>query len=157
MNSQEAREYLNGVYPAHKAEIYTNNILHNDLDLSIIIPVYNQEKYIEECLNSVLTQKTKYKFETIVINDGSTDHTGELLEKYKDRVVLRTQENRGFSGARNRGLSDLRGRYLMFVDSDDLLLPDAIEALMNTACESDADIVEGSSDALRSVRGGVAA
>lgn len=115
-------------------------------DLQIIIPAYNAEKYIEKCLNSILSQKTQYTYVITVINDGSTDETSQILSKYLDdeHIDIISQSNKGFSGARNRGLKNLVGHYLMFVDSDDWICEDAIEKLMNKSIEWDADIVEGS-------------
>ena len=115
-------------------------------DLQIVIPVYNQEKYIEECLNSIAQQQTTYKYIAIVVNDGSTDSTLEKIEKYRadDRFLIIDQENRGFSGARNRGLEKIYAQYVMFVDSDDVLENGSIENLMNEAYKNHADIVEGS-------------
>ena len=115
-------------------------------DLQIIIPAYNAEKYIEKCLNSILSQKTQYTYVITVIDDGSTDKTSQILSKYLDdeHVDIISQSNKGFSGARNRGLMNLVGHYLMFVDSDDWICEDAIEKLMNKSVEWNADIVEGS-------------
>ena len=115
-------------------------------DLQIIIPAYNAEKYIEKCLNSILSQKTQYTYVITVINDGSTDETSQILSKYLDdeHIDIISQSNKGFSGARNCGLKNLVGHYLMFVDSDDWICEDAIEKLMNKSIEWDADIVEGS-------------
>lgn len=100
-------------------------------DLQIIIPAYNAEKYIEKCLNSILSQKTQYTYVITVINDGSTDETLQILSKYLDdeHIDIISQSNKGFSGARNCGLKNLVGHYLMFVDSDDWICEDAIEKL----------------------------
>lgn len=95
---------------------------------------------------------TSYSYLVTVINDGSTDRTEEILSLYSKNVCgkaksweleIITQENRGFSGARNRGLSMTYGKYIMFLDSDDILLPDAIESMMNAAKETEADILQG--------------
>lgn len=116
-------------------------------DLQIIVPAYNVEKYIKECLDSVLSQDTSFSYIVKVINDGSTDETSKILETYKNqqRIEIIHQKNKGFSGARNTGLKEINARYLMFLDSDDRLAPGAIEALMKMAQETDADIVEGAS------------
>lgn len=114
-------------------------------DLSIVIPAYNVEKYIEECLDSIILQDTKYKVEVIVINDGSVDKTATILEKYAkiDNVVIIEQENRGIAAARNRGIEVAKGEYIMFVDSDDRLAEEAIESILDCAKKLSADIAQG--------------
>lgn len=116
-----------------------------ELDLSIIIPCYNVEKYVRECIESVLNQKTQFKYEVILINDGSQDNTLNILKEYKDKnnIVLIDQKNKGFSGARNTGLQYVQGKYLMFVDSDDRLAENAIENLLSVAYKENYEIVEG--------------
>ena len=111
-------------------------------ELDIIVPAYNTEQYISRCVSSVLEQETKYRFRLIVVDDGSTDDTGAILDSFPGLTVIH-QENRGFSGARNRGLELADAEYLMFLDSDDVLCPGAIEALMSAARENGADIAEG--------------
>ena len=94
-------------------------------------------------MDSIADQSTDYKVQVIVINDGSTDSTEAILEKYRcfsDWIII-NQENRGFSGARNVGLDLAEGKYIMFVDSDDILGQNAIEKLMRKAIATDADIV----------------
>lgn len=146
-NVETARTVLMKTSPKPSGRAITiNRILdHPTHDLQIIVPAYNVEYFLEECINSILTQKTKYTFKVVLIDDGSTDRTGEIADKYANdsRVAVIHQENRGFSGARNAGLSTLFGRYLMFVDSDDVLMPNAVEDLMDAAIMNNADIVEG--------------
>lgn len=89
--------------------------------ISIIVPVYNVEKYLSKCLDSLVRQ-TYRDIEIICVNDGSTDNSQEILEKYAatdERVVIVCQENQGLSGARNTGIDAARGEWIMFVDSDD--------------------------------------
>lgn len=89
-------------------------------DLSIIIPVYNSERLISRTLNSVLSQTSPYTFEVICVDDGSTDHSVELIEGFKDnRIKLISQQNSGPSEARNKGLKLASGRYVSFIDADD--------------------------------------
>ena len=124
----------------------TDHFLENpDYDLLIIVPAYNAEKWLQQCVDSILSQETEYSFLLRLIDDGSTDHTGEIADRYTgdSRVEVIHQENRGYSGARNRGLEHINARYLMFVDSDDYLLPGAIQSLLAKAFSEDADIVEG--------------
>lgn len=114
-------------------------------DVQVVIPAYNAEAYIAECMDSVLGQQTAYKILVVVVNDGSTDGTLSILKKYADHpdVVLVNQENRGFSGARNRALECIYARYVMFLDADDRLADGAVEALVREAVRTDADIAEG--------------
>ena len=106
--------------------------------LSVIIPVYNAERYLRRCLDSVLAQ-TLREFEVICVDDGSTDGSAAILAEYaaKDtRVRVRTQENRGQGAARNRGLEVARGDSLCFVDADDALAD--VDALSSLVAEMDA-------------------
>ena len=114
-------------------------------DLQIIVPAYNVEKYIKECIDSILSQQTRYSFVVTVVNDGSTDNTPNILKEYEnvENVIIINQENRGLSGARNRALEYVLGEYVAFVDSDDCLPQGTIEALLSAARRSGADIVEG--------------
>lgn len=114
-------------------------------DLSIIIPMYNSEKYIKECLDSILSQNTDYTYEIILMDDGSTDGTSKVIIPYLDNenIKLFRQKNSGQSSARNNALCESRGEYIMFVDSDDVLLADAIKNLMDAAKTNNSDIVEG--------------
>lgn len=98
------------------------------MKLSIIIPAYNAEVYLPQCLDSILAQEHQ-DCEVIVVDDGSTDGTAALLEHYPDVKVIH-QENRGMSTARNRGLDEAQGEYILFVDSDDLLTDGALETLV---------------------------
>lgn len=116
-----------------------------EFDLQIIIPVYNAENFIDECISSVLSQQTHYSVLTVIINDGSTDTTRQRLKAYEgmNGIVITDQPNGGFSKARNTGLAHLRARYVMFLDADDRLASGAVEALMDKATASDSDITEG--------------
>lgn len=98
------------------------------MKLSIIIPAYNAEAYLPQCLDSILAQKHQ-GCEVIVVDDGSTDGTAALLERYPDVKIVH-QENHGMSTARNRGLDEARGEYILFVDSDDLLTDGALATLV---------------------------
>ena len=117
------------------------------IDLSIIIPLYNSEKFIVTCIEQFVRQDTKYQFELILINDGSSDQTGvivrEFQEKYPDLIIFIDQANQGISCARNAGIQMARGRYLCFVDHDDLVESCFVEKLMEAAYREDADIVKG--------------
>lgn len=116
-----------------------------DVDLSIIIPAYNVERYIEECLNSIVKQDIKYQCEVIIVNDGSTDSTEEKIKKIHDnRIKYISQKNKGLSGARNTGLNNAVGKYVMFVDSDDIVCDGSIEVMMDSIVNKDIDVVIGS-------------
>lgn len=113
--------------------------------VSVIVPAYNCEKYIVDCVESVLRQ-TYTNLEVIIVNDGSTDKTGEIIrEKYfpNSRCVIVEQTNGGVCKARNKGLDIAQGEYIMFVDADDLLYADAIESLYNLLNAVKADIASG--------------
>lgn len=146
---EQARAYLESLHKNPRNScICTNEAAENpEYDLQIIVPAYNVERYVAECLDSVLAQETGYRYIIKVVNDGSTDGTARILERYRDKKDVRiiTQKNRGFSGARNAGLKRIEARYVMFLDSDDKLAPGAVEQLMRTAERTGADIVEGSS------------
>ena len=111
--------------------------------ISVIVPVYNVEKYLEECLDSIQNQ-TYSDIEVILVNDGSTDKSKEICGKYckqDNRFQLLNQENQGLSAARNNGVAASTGEFIAFVDSDDIILPNYLETLMYYMRE-DVDIVE---------------
>ena len=103
--------------------------------ISVIIPVYNGEKYIQRCIDSVFNQ-TYSNVEIIVVNDGSTDNTENILKKYSN-IVLVNKKNEGVSKARNTGFSLATGDYVYFCDADDYLEKDAFEILVKKYAESD--------------------
>jgi glycosyltransferase involved in cell wall biosynthesis len=94
--------------------------------VSVIIPCYNQARFLGEAIESVLSQSYPH-FEVVVVDDGSTDNTQEVASRYPGVRCIR-QENRGLAGARNEGIRRSRGSYLVFLDADDRLLPEALEA-----------------------------
>lgn len=112
--------------------------------ISIIVPVYNVEKYLERCIDSLLNQDLPHDdYEIIMINDGSTDNSGKMAERLANEnanVSLIHQENQGLSGARNTGIKHAKGRYLMFVDSDDYIEPNSLKPLVDFAEEHHLDI-----------------
>ena len=115
----------------------------NDTVVSVIIPVYNVENYLKECLDSVLAQ-TYTSFEVIMVDDGSTDSSGTICDEYekKDkRFHAVHRENGGLSAARNTGLEEAKGKYVYFLDSDDWILKEALDSLVNRAEETGADFV----------------
>lgn len=96
--------------------------------VSIIIPVYNAESTLEQCLESIFSQ-TYSVIEVIAVNDGSTDGSAQVLEKYRSRIKIITQENSGAPVARNRGAEVATGEYVLFCDADIVLAPQAIEVM----------------------------
>lgn len=110
--------------------------------VSIIIPVYNVEKYLERCINSVINQ-TYTNLEIIIIDDGSSDRCAEICDKYSDidkRIKVIHKENGGLSDARNSGLDICKGDYIAFVDSDDWIENKMIENLHNLILKNNSDI-----------------
>ena len=93
--------------------------------VSVIIPVFNSERYIASAVESVLKQTYK-EFELIVVNDGSTDKTVKVLEQYIDRIHYAYQPNKGVAAARNAGIRASKGEYIAFLDSDDLWIRDTL-------------------------------
>lgn len=120
-----------------------SNQIRRVMKYSVIIPVYNSEKTIERCIRSLLAQD-RSDVEIIVINDGSTDSTGNILSRYVSghkNVVLINQENSGVSSARNAGIEKASGTYITFVDSDDYVSGDYFSALDKMSIEEDADLL----------------
>lgn len=109
--------------------------------VSIIVPVYNVELCIEDCLDSLLNQ-TYSNYEIILINDGSTDNSIEICNKYNDKKIKKiNQTNKGVSVARNVGISYATGQYIMFVDADDMVSKNYIENLVASIEKSSTDMV----------------
>ena len=121
---------------------------HEEIKVSVIIPVYNVEKYLRQNLQSVADQTLK-EIEIICVDDGSTDSSFEIVQEFaaKDpRFVAVQQKNAGAGAARNNGLRRARGEYLSFLDSDDFFAPDMLETAYNKAQETKADFVVFNSD-----------
>ncbi len=112
--------------------------------VSVIVPVYNVAPYLEKCLDSLINQTLK-DIEILAVNDGSTDTSPEILNKYAsldDRIVVLNKPNGGLSDARNYAFPHIHGEYVGFVDSDDFVDPEMYEVMYKKAVESDSDIVE---------------
>ena len=113
--------------------------------VSVIIPVYNVEKYLRKCLNSVLSQTYK-ELEIILIDDGSTDSSGKICDeyaaKYKNFIVIH-KKNEGLGMARNTGMEYMKGEYVTFLDSDDYIEPMLIECLLTNLLENHVDMCKG--------------
>jgi len=110
--------------------------------VSVIVPVYNAEKYLKQCLDSVLGQ-TLEDIEVIIINDGSSDSSADICKRYltDSRVIYHEKANEGLAAARQDGIGFARGEYIGFVDSDDWIEPDMYETMYNAAMTNCADIV----------------
>lgn len=139
------REELVEYNPNVKASCIQDYVMNlNKIKASVIVPAYNAEDYIEDCLNSLILQKTQYSYEIIVVNDGSTDGTLDLLKHIEcDKLRIIDKSNGGISSARNAGIRDALGEYLIFCDADDYMDVKAIQHLIEKAERADADIVEG--------------
>ena len=110
-------------------------------DISIIVPAYNAEKYIKKCIDSLINQ-TKKECEFIIINDGSTDHTEDIVKEYKDkRIKYYKNKNQGIGKTRNFGIEKSNSKYIMFLDSDDYLAKNACEEMFKKAENDDLDVV----------------
>ena len=119
----------------------------DNIKVSVILPVYNGEKYIKKCMESLISQTLK-EIEIICVDDGSVDGTLEALKEYEnlDNVTVITQENAGAGAARNKGISYAKGEYLSFLDADDIFEKDMLEVAYNKAVEDKADMVVFNSD-----------
>ncbi|HGH1676146.1 glycosyltransferase [Clostridium perfringens] len=114
------------------------------IKVSVIVPIYNSEEYLDECLNSIIKQSLK-EIEIILINDGSKDNSLNICRKFKnkdDRIILLNQENSGVSVSRNNGIRISKGEYIIFVDSDDYLEEKMVEKLYNEIQNNKCDLVQ---------------
>lgn len=123
----------------------TINLQAKMIELSIIVPVYNVEKYVHTCLESIFKQELDdASFEVIIVNDGSTDRSMEMIEhiisQHRNITVI-NQDNKGISIARNNGIANAKGKYILMTDSDDLLIENSLKPLLEIALESQADLI----------------
>lgn len=120
-------------------------MLENSCQLSIIVPVYNVEKYIRPCLESIFRQGIDDdNFEVIIVNDGTEDRSMEVIQEIisqHDNITVINQENLSLSVARNNGIAIAKGEYILMPDSDDLLIENSLGVLLEKALESKADLV----------------
>lgn len=124
-------------------QIQKNEGLVKMVEISVIIPIYNQEKYLSDCLDNIINQSFR-DIEIICINDGSTDNSLEILEDYalkEERIRIITQENQGLAATRNRGIEIANGKYVYFIDSDDYLESTALEKLHDLSEKLDPDFI----------------
>ena len=117
----------------------------NEPLISVIVPVYNVEKYLRTCVDSILVQSYS-ALEVILIDDGSTDGSPQICDQYAQqdpRIQVIHQKNAGLSAARNAGIDICRGEYLTFIDSDDFIHERFVELLLNACLSNNADIAVG--------------
>ena len=114
------------------------------MEISVVIPIYNVEEYAAQCLDSVLNQ-TMTDYEILCVDDGSTDGSMQIIEQYVKRNskirILKHTCNRGLSAARNTGIENAQGKYIYFLDSDDMIIPETLEELLECAEKTNADII----------------
>ena len=118
--------------------------MSNNPAISIIVPIYNTEKYLNQCIESILNQSFEF-FEMIFINDGSTDRNGEICDEYakrNSRIVVVHKDHGGVSDARNAGLDITKGKFIGFVDSDDWIHKDMYKIMYDAICGYNADIAK---------------
>jgi glycosyltransferase involved in cell wall biosynthesis len=123
--------------------------------VSIVIPVYNAQEYLQECIESAINQ-TYREIEIIVVNDGSTDNSFNILKKYSNRIIIITKENGGTSSALNAGIKNMNGEWFKWLSADDVLYPNALEEMIlesskvenkeNTIFYSNYDIINSDGD-----------
>ncbi len=116
--------------------------MKNDLMISVVIPVYNVEKFLDRCIKSILDQ-TYSNLEIILVDDGSTDHSGEICDKYQiadNRVRVIHKKNGGLSDARNVGIDIASGEYIAFVDGDDFVHPEMYDILLSNLIRTNSDL-----------------
>jgi glycosyltransferase involved in cell wall biosynthesis len=127
-----------------KDKSYGDFVYEDNPDISVILPVYNTEEFLEQCIESALNQ-TFPNFELIVVNDGSTDRSADIIQKYaaKDKRIkaIDMPQNSGPAAARNTGIKHIRGKYTIFIDSDDYMMPRMLEKLYNAAEKDNLDLV----------------
>lgn len=119
-----------------------NSSLNNHIDVSVIIPIYNSEKYLSTCLDSILSQDSEH-LEVICVDDGSSDSSFSIMSSYKDRfynLVIIFQHNKGLSSARNTGLKIASGKYVFFIDSDDIVKAGFIKRAYTICLENNLDL-----------------
>ena len=144
IESMEALDLINQTYPRLNSKpVYSNPSINSEIDLSVVIPVYNYADIIEKIIDAILNQKTKYNYRVIIVDDGSTDGAADIIRQYQDnpKVKLIFQQNAGIGAARNTGINAADGKYLMFIDCDDVVHEDIVEVLMNKAYSEEYDMV----------------
>ena len=140
----DSKKIISKIYKDKNIEVSTKKLKDNEVkyDLSIIIPVYNCESFIDICISSLINQNTKYNYEIIVVNDGSRDNSLMRLNKYNKKIKIINQGNSGAATARNKGVISSNGRYLGFVDIDDYISSDFVEKMLDYAYKTKSDVIK---------------
>ena len=144
-NTQQVIHVLQNNKNMNSKKNLNPNGLNETINMSVIVPVYNVEDYLDSCIDS-LKRQCDLNLEIILVNDGSTDSSGAIADQYglhDSRIKIIHQENRGLSAAPNVGLAASCGEYVAFVDSDDLIRENSLSALDHTGVEHKADVVMG--------------
>ena len=143
MSPENALNLINSIYPdpMYRPQ-YRSAVMDSEIDLSVIIPVYNHAEVLEKNIRAVINQKTGYNYEIVLVDDGSTDGAAEIVQQFSSfpSVKVITQKNAGIAAARNTGLEHAAGRYIMFVDCDDTVHEDIVQVLLHQAYHNDCDI-----------------
>ena len=115
----------------------------NKITISVIVPFYNSEKHLSKCILSIIEQDNKSKFEIIMVDDGSTDHSLDIIKNFDNNniKVFSLPENCGPAAARNLGLKKAKGDYVFFVDADDRIEKNTLSLLYGIACKTKVDLV----------------
>lgn len=158
MSCSEAHKLIDSCYtPAETEPQYINPPINQNVDLSIVVPVYNHKDILDECISTLINQKTQYNYEVILVDDGSTDGAENIVKKYESNPKVKAvyQKNAGIGAARNTGINNAVGEYLMFVDCDDTVHGDIVEKLMNKAYSGDFDMVMAAHNLVKEKNGQV--
>lgn len=146
LTTEKAMELLEKESPCPRICFAENRMIPKDerIQLSVIIPVYNYKQVLKETIDSVMQQETTYKYEVILIDDGSSDGSEKIVDEYAryKNVKVIHQKNAGIAEARNTGINHARGAYLMFVDCDDLLEKNMAQIMLDHTIETKSDITE---------------
>ena len=147
--TKEDRNYLDNKWKNRNPNLFDSKCLtqaDENLDFSLIIPLYNSEKYIDSLLSALIGQETKFSYEIILVDDGSRDRTLSIIRNYENKfsplIHVISKKNGGISNARNSGLMASRGKYIGFMDHDDMVDNNYIQELMSTAYDRHADLVK---------------
>lgn len=140
---ESATAALESEWKRKKAIVSCNNKIEYGYDLQIVVPIYNSDRYLSQCLDSIFNQSTKFRYFVVLVDDGSNDNSRNIAQKYlvNDNCILIEKENGGAASARNKGIEHIYGKYLTFIDSDDIISNKFVDIMLNQLIKKDADIV----------------